>query len=445
MRSLNRRHALAVLAGGAAALAVPWSRAGARPLAPTEIAPLGSDFMWGVASAGFQCEGHAPDSNWSRYVQQQPWQYEPVRDSVDFYTRYSSDIDLAVGLGVNVYRISVEWARVQPRRGVWDEDGFAFYDAVLDTLAAAGIRPMLTLDHWVYPGWAADRGGWGHPDMVGDWLANARKVVDRYASRNPLWVTFNESTIYTQIEVANLTLPLTSAPMMQQGVDYAHNTIYDYIHQVQPGAMVTMNIAFTTGTTEPVFNGLLFDPASRHLDYIGIDYYDGFSAGTLPPFTPGPLGKAWQKNRQPEGVYYALSYYANRYPGLPLYIVENGIATQNGLPRPDGITRADDLRDTVYWLQRAKADGFDVIGYNYWSITDNYEWGSYDPRFGLYTVDVVNDPFLTRRPTDAVAAYSAITRNGGVPADFRPAHRPVDCSWANLPDSCSDPVRLPDS
>ena len=79
------------------------------------------------------------------------------------------------------------------------------------------------------------------------------------------------------------------------------------------------------------------------------------------------------------------------------------------------------LEDTMYWVQRAVADGAPVTGYMYWSLTDNYEWGSYAPRFGLYTVDVTTDPTLARRPTAAVAAYRALIRNRGVPVDYRPA------------------------
>lgn len=122
--------------------------AAARP-APAQIAPLGPDFLWGVASSGFQSEGHAPDSNWSRYVAEGKTA-DPYRDSVDFFDRYRSDIELARQLGVRVYRIGIEWARVQPQPGVWSEDGLRFYDEVISAITAAGMRPMLTLDHWVY-------------------------------------------------------------------------------------------------------------------------------------------------------------------------------------------------------------------------------------------------------------------------------------------------------
>ncbi len=86
-----------------------------------------------------------------------------------------------------------------------------------------------------------------------------------------------------------------------------------------------------------------------------------------------------------------------------------------------------------------------LLGYNYWSLTDNYEWGSYTPRFGLHTVNVDTDPALARTPTDAVDAYGAIVRSGGVPADYRPTRPPVARSYVDPPGSYTDPVTLPPS
>nr|WP_280339299.1 family 1 glycosylhydrolase [Nocardia neocaledoniensis] len=399
---------------------------------------MSPEFLWGVAASGFQAEGDAPDSNWRRYAESGSTK-DPYLNSVDFRSRFRSDIALAADLGVRVYRIGIEWARVQPRPGVWDESGLAFYDEVIRAITDAGMRPMLTLDHWVYPGWAADRGGWRDPEMVTNWLANARRVVDRYAGTDPLWVTFNEPTVYLLNEVRHGGIAATDVPTMAGRITQAHNEIYDYIHAVHPGAQVTSNVAFIPAVDDAV-SGPLLDRIADRLDYVGIDYYYG-----LPPTeltVPDP-DKLWTLPLQAEGIYYALDHFARRFPGKPLYIVENGIPTENGLPRADGYTRADALRDTTYWLQRAVADGIPVIGYNYWSLTDNYEWGSYAPRFGLYTVDVLTDPTLTRTPTDAVAAYRAITTDGGVPADYRPTRAPAPCSLVDLPNSCTDPVTVP--
>ncbi|MBF6210492.1 glycoside hydrolase family 1 protein [Nocardia puris] len=439
MRSPTRRQILAAVAGATAAALVGMPTVHARPAPPTRIPPLGDDFLWGVASSGYQSEGDAPDSNWSRYVAQGKTT-DPYLNTVDFHGRYRSDIGLAAQLGVRVYRIGIEWARVQPRPGEWDENGFRFYDNVIAAIRAAGMRPMLTLDHWVFPGWQVDRGGWRNQGIVDDWLANARRVVDRYARHDPLWVTFNEPLMYVLNEVRHGGLGPADVPAMHDRIAQAHNAIYDHIHRVHPGAMVTSNVAYIPAA-EDVVNKPLIDKIAARLDYIGIDYYYGLSPDNLSG--TASFTELWKNPLQPEGIYYALEHYARAFPGKPLYIVENGIPTENGLPRADGYTRADNLRDTVYWLQRAKADGINLMGYNYWSLTDNYEWGSYTPRFGLYTVDVLTDPTLTRRPTDAVDAYKALIGAGGVPADYLPTRAPKDCSLVDALASCVAPLTLP--
>ncbi|MGX1809768.1 family 1 glycosylhydrolase [Nocardia sp. NPDC055321] len=408
--------------------------------APTTVQALGPDFFWGVSMSGFQSEGHAPDSNWSRHASSGSAR-DTYGDSVDFYTRYADDIDLAASLGVRVYRLSIEWARVQPHAGVWSEADFEFYDRVVQRIRAAGMRPMLTLDHWVIPGWADDRGGWKNKNMVSDWLANMRRVVDRYAPLDPLWVTINEPMGYVvqSIRIGDIGL-LDALPMFERLVQ-AHSEIYDYIHARQPGARVTSNVA-QYPIVQNLTDLLFVDRVRDKLDYLGIDFYYGASLSNPP--TPALVGdELWKNAIEPEGIYYDLRSYAEKFPGLPLYVVENGMPTDNGLPRADGYDRGDHLRDTVYWIQRAKADGIDVIGYNYWSLTDNYEWGSYAPRFGLYTVDVKTDPTLTRRPTTAVPALRDITARGGVPADYRPTREPALCSIVTPAGSCLRPVSVP--
>ncbi|WP_280362645.1 glycoside hydrolase family 1 protein [Nocardia wallacei] len=418
--------------------AIVAGSAGVGAAEPAGVPSLGPSFLWGVASSGFQSEGHAADSNWSRYAASR----EAYGDSVDFFHRYREDIGLARDLGARVYRISVEWSRLQPHPGEWDEEGFRFYDDVIAAIRDAGMRPMLTLDHWAYPGWEVDRGGWRNPGIVDDWLANARKVVDRYARFDPLWVTFNEPAFYSMHELRMGNMGVGDIPALNDRLVAAHDAVYDYIHARQPGAMVTSNVAFAA-SGQALTDALFEDRVAAKLDYIGIDYYYGASLAHPEGSNPVAADAPWELSITPEGIYYALRYFDRKFPGKPLYIVENGMPTENGKPRPDGWDRADDLRDTVYWLQRARADGMNVIGYNYWSLTDNYEWGSYAPRYGLYTVDVATDPTLTRRPTDGVPAFRDIIARGGVPADYRPTRPPVWCSMVDLPSSCLAPVAPP--
>ena len=425
---------LGVVAGAVAAIGAPQAqaRAGAVP----------GSFLWGVATSGYQSEGSAPDSNWQRYERSGASAIkDPYGDAVDFRHRYAEDIANAKALGVGVFRFGVEWARVEPREGVVDQTELACYDDVVATILDAGLRPMITLDHWVYPGWVADQGGWASAKTVEDWLVNARRIVERYRDAGAIWITVNEPTVYLQHEITNGGLAAWQAPSMQARLVTVHRRAYDLIHQLDPDSLVSSNAAYIP-SVQAALDLTFVNQVRDKLDFLGVDYYYGASLDN-PSAVHGATGEFWRIDPQPDGIYYALHYYARKFPSLPLYVVENGMPTDNGRPRPDGYTRSDHLRDHIYWVQRAKADGMNVIGYNYWSITDNYEWGSYRARFGLYTVDARTDPALTRRPTDAVAAYRALIEGGGVPDGYLPVKAPAVCSLVDGLDSCLRPAPYP--
>lgn len=438
----TRRRLLSVLmVGGLSAgvfLAVPPA-AVAAPSSGSAVAQLGSGFRFGVASSGFQTEGHNRDSNWTRYGARGQV-VEPVGNAVDFFHRYPEDIAHARALGVSVYRVSVEWSRVEPAPGRDDPAAWAFYDRVIGGIVAAGMTPMITLSHWVHPGWEVDRGGWNRPGMADDLIGFATKVIDRYAWARPSWVTFNEPTEYVRRELTFGGVRPQNVHRMVDGIVRAHRTLYAHIHAVQPDAQVTSNLAyFPIPGVQAFLEGLFPRRMAGTLDVIGIDAY--YSVSLLDYSTAASAtGDFARSSQAPEAIYYVLRHVAREFPGVPLYVVENGLATDATGRRPDGYRRADHLRDTVYWIQRAVADGVDVVGYNYWSLTDNYEWGDYTTRFGLYNVDVAGDPSLTRRPTPAVAAYRQIIADRGVPAGYRPTRAPALCSIVDLPDSCAHPA-----
>lgn len=410
---------------------------------PGKAAAVPDDFLWGVATSGYQSEGSAPDSNWRRYEQAGTSSIkDPYVNAVDFRHRYVEDIANAKALGVKVFRFGVEWARIEPRKGVLDQTELAYYDDVVAHILAAGMRPMITLDHWVYPGWVADQGGWDVDATVTDWLANARRVIDRYKGKNAIWITVNEPTIYVQNEIGNGAIEAWQAPWMLSRLVQVHRSAYDLIHQLDPGTMVSSNAAYLPGGIQSGYDVTFVDHVKDKLDFLGLDYYYGASLDNLSA-VHGAGGEFWKIDPQPDGIYYAMRYYARKFPNLPIYVVENGMPTDNGLPRPDGYTRSNHLSDHIYWIQRAKADGINVIGYNYWSITDNYEWGSYRPRFGLYTVDALTDPTLTRRPTDAVATYRSLINGHGVPTGYTPVKPPAFCSMVDGLSSCFSPAAYP--
>ncbi|MFT3900406.1 MAG: family 1 glycosylhydrolase [Gordonia sp. (in: high G+C Gram-positive bacteria)] len=434
------RIGIAVLSAAAIATVAPTGTVHAAPALP-------ANFLWGVASSGFQSEGSPggrPASNWTVPKKD----VTPIGRSIDFRHRYRSDIALAQGLGAKVYRVGVEWARVQPSPTRFDEGEWAYYEDMVGAIVAAGMRPMVTIDHWVYPLWMMRKGGWANPNSARLWMNYARRVVDRLSKFNPLWVTFNEPVMNTLQQVQRGEISPAALPLMRDRMVDVHARIYRYIHRVQPGAKVTSNSAYLPAA-EPLIDAELTDQFMRHADFVGVDNYYSFSLGQ----TRGALAGAQRllsgslQEAMPElpidadGIYYVLRYNARRYPGKPIYIVETGMPTRDGKPRTDGYRRGDHLADVVYWVQRARADGIPVFGLNYWSLTDNYEWGSYTPRFGLYTVNALRDGSLRRIPTDAVPVYRRIIARGGVGPTYRPTRPAVSCSVVDPLASCIQPVR----
>lgn len=415
------------------AVALASGLASAQAGATPGVAPFGPDFEWGVATSGFQSEGIPPDSNWARYVADGRT-HDPYGSGPDFRHRYAEDVANAAAMGVDTFRFSVEWARVQPRPGEWDEAEFSYYDDVVREIRAHGMRPMITLDHFVFPGWVVDRGGWTRDETIDLWLANAEKVVARYAAQDVTWITFNEPTVFVQKELTFGGLSPLDAPGALDRMVRAHRRAYDLIHRVDPGARVSSNVSYIPAAMGAI-DALFTDRVRDKLDFVGLDYYYGVSLDNLTA-AAAATEAFYDVRPQPDGIYHAALHFARKYPELPIIVVENGMPSDDGKARTDGYSRADHLRDHIYWLQRARQDGANVVGYNYWSITDNYEWGNYRNRFGLYTVDVLTDPALTRRPTDAVAAYRDVTAADGVPADYTPVMPESVCSLVSPPDSC---------
>ncbi|WP_246053327.1 glycoside hydrolase family 1 protein [Actinocorallia herbida] len=396
-----------------------------------------ADFLWGVSSSGYQSEGSFPDSNWTRYAEDK----EPYRDSVDFRHRYREDVERAGDLGVGIFRTSVEWARVEPVKGSWDWAEVAYYDDLIASIRAEGMRPMITLSHWVHPGWVADQGGWANAATADDWLRFVDFVADRYRGLGVVWITFNEASQYVVHELTEGSLSVLDVPKMRKNLVRAHRTAYDRIHAADPAAMVSTNIAYGN-VLNGLFDQALFTQVTDKLDFIGVDYYYGASVFNLSAINAA-TGAYWKVKAEPEGLYYVLRDYQRRLPHLPVYVVEAGMPTDDGKARADGYTRSDHLRDHLYWVQRAIGDGVKMMGFNYWSLTDNYEWGSYRPRFGLYTVDVAGDPGLVRRPTDAVPTYRTIIADRGVPAGYTPVIPPAWCSWEGALPSCLETLPTP--
>ena len=477
------------------------------PNAPTP--PMAQDqFMWGVSSAGYQCEGNDNSSSW--YFWDISGKTEDRNlNSVDFYNRYKEDIKLAKDMGVNAFRLSIEWSRIEPRKGVFDPAGIAFYHNVINEIKAQGMVPMVTLIHFNYPQWILDdlqgsRKGLDNPDFINYFLRYTDLVVREFGNDVKYWVTFNEPNIWVPGgHILGQMPPGKKNPLSVVRATWnllkAHSKAYDLIHYLDNDAMVSSNMFYLLpkpfgSPTQPPADGQ--DPDAKILTESNIMdtdwFYEGLNTGKVAvnkkifvdvvsasqkvpddvktleselksevnviPSNPSikldsgvswlkkfdyvafdyyyrfrnvnqviNLKKPWLMELYPKGLYDAIMYYHKKY-GKPIVIAENGIATEDLEPRKDGWTREAAIVEHVKYMKQAMSEGANVLGYFHWSITDNYEWGTFKPRFGLYSINALKDPSYQRIKTPAVDVYAEVIKNNGVTRTLLGAYRAPSAS-----------------
>ncbi|HNV71950.1 MAG TPA: family 1 glycosylhydrolase [Candidatus Ozemobacteraceae bacterium] len=389
-------------------------------------------FLWGVSTAGYQYEGGNDTSVWKRFEETGAVPMKCGR-AANGFELFEADLDRARAMGLNAFRTSIEWGRIEPRQGEIDPAGVAFYHRLFQGMRKRGLTPVVTLVHFSWPQWLEDDlGGWQNPHSLRAFSRYVDFVSKEYGAEVDWWLTFNEPTVIilggfaTGQLAPGLKKPLLAAKVARHWVE-AHKAAYDIIHCNDTQAMVGFNnytgtynvlghdlihfnidsrrVSLSTSTLDKPWLELADPMRGKHLDYVGIDYYCRWR---LPQaFTP-----AYTWEPAPEGFYQVIRNY-HRVFRVPVLIAENGMATRNLQPRTDGWTREAFLVQHVRQMQRAMREGVPVLGYIHWSITDNYEWGSYEPRFGLYSVECAAEDFR-RLPTSAVAVYREIATSGGV-------------------------------
>jgi beta-glucosidase len=411
------------------------------------ITPLGNDnvfpadFHWGVATSAFQLEGspNADWTNWDAALQTHP-------KVTNHYTLYKEDLKLLKDLGVNAYRFSLEWSRIQPREDTWDEEAIARYQEIIDIIRGYGIEPMVTLHHFTHPLWFINRYPW-HRDASREKYLRFVEAMATAIRGVRYWITFNEPYVILLGGYLEGCMPpglrdTKRALLALRNIFTCHGKAYDILHSQVPDAMVSvahnMSVfspwkrwnpldrmltrtakyfyntsiidAFQTGTFVvkfPFSRPLEIDvPVKGKLDFFGVNYYTrihlrfnpfkkmGVELRHLDLEGNGLTNLGWEVH--PRGLTKVLRI-ASRL-GVPLIITENGIATHEVEKKTGYLKRHVDV------LEESLRQGLDVRGYYYWTLIDNYEWlHGLDTRFGLYRVDFQT---LRRIPTPAAAYYS---------------------------------------
>jgi beta-glucosidase len=385
---------------------------------------------WDFEAAG-RCEGRARSGR-----------------ACDFWNRYGEDFRLWASLGHGAHRLSIEWSRIEPEEGRFDEAALDHYRAMLDSCAAAGLRSFVTLHHFTLPRWVAARGGFlaeGNLPYFERFVARAGRAL---SDRVHAWNTINEPAIYAFGAYLNGEFPpahrdLSEALTVYRNLLLAHARAWTALKAIDParpaGLVKNMPVFEPRDPASPadrelaaardaLFNGAaleglaggrilippLFDEPCPGLrgagDFLGVNYYFRVLCDASEPFgfTTSREGErvtdmGW--GEYPDGL--RLTLHRARRAGMPLYVTENGIATA------DDARRRRFLREHLAAVHEAIEEGCDVRGYFHWSSMDNFEWAKgFRPRFGLIGID---RDTLAREPRPSAMLFADIARRNAIP------------------------------
>ena len=383
-------------------------------------------FLWGAATAAHQVEGNNVNSNWwvMEHTPGLPIA-EPSGDAVDHYHRFAEDMRLLADAGLNSYRFSVEWARIEPERGVVSQASLDHYRRMIDTCLELGLEPVVTLMHFTVPRWMSEAGFWRSADAP-DWFARYTELVLPILGSGVRYVcTINEPNIAAMLaggeDASNLVahgLPNPDLHVADQLLA-SHRRSREVLASV-PGILSGWTIATQDfiATDEPGSAEKLreygYPRDDWYLEQSAGDDFVGVQAYTRTFIGPdGPLPVAADAETTltgweyfPEAAADGIRSAWEKSGHAPVMVTENGIATA------DDARRIDYTRDSLRAIHKTIEDGIDVRGYLHWSALDNYEWASgYRPTFGLIEVDRKT---FVRTPKPSLAWLGAVARRNAL-------------------------------
>ncbi len=430
-------------------------------------------FLWGVATSAFQTEG-GTDNDFDRWIEQ--GKAPGIGLAADSFHRYSEDIALAQGLGVQVYRLSIEWSRIEPEQDVIDQEALEHYRDVVQAVRDAGMEPAVTLHHFTNPVWFAEQGGWGAATAAEEFVEYAAVVGEALQDLVDLWNPMNEPMIYisghalvsifpnggfydlemfgrefrqmafghagagkmlrqvdaldadgdgltTQILAVTAVIPAHPAEPddpahVKAAKGYGYMDNHAFLRAIVDGDLDLDLDGAIGGELEGVAEGH-FDELAGSVDLMGVNYYSRTFVFPMPDMIAGGMGCIdFLECGHPNDLQ---GDNGNEVypPGMYEAIAEMSVyglplvVTENGVADAD-----DDLRPSyivMHLLQvlRAIEDGYDVRGYWHWSLLDNYEWLSgFTMKFGLFSVDF--DTLGRSARPDSVPLYRDIVSGNGL-------------------------------
>lgn len=422
-------------------------------------------FLWGTATAAHQIEGGL-DNSWTdfeagAFPDGRPHIRNEDRSTLatDSWNRFDEDLAAMKALGSTTYRFSVEWSRLEPRKGEWNDAAMQRYREWCVKLRAAGIEPMVTLHHFTLPKWVVEAGGFENEASKADLERFTRRVAGNLKDQVDWWVTLNEPNVYavqgylagvfppgkkddtvTQTKViANMLKAHARMAVALREVDdvdadgdgfatrlsVAHHVRFfqpataspldtaiagltdDYSNESIPRALKTGRILLSVPGAITIDENV--PDLAGSIDVLGINYYTrdmvradlGSASLSQLTYRKGRAVSDLGWDLYPDGLYSFLTRFSAY--GWPIVITENGLADRSGK------LRTPFLVQHVSAIERAIRDGADVRGYAHWSLIDNFEWAEgYDAQFGLFTIEKTT---LRRVPTESVEPFRAIGAN----------------------------------
>lgn len=405
-------------------------------------------FLWGAATSAHQVEGGTKNdwtewekknakrlareakTKWTKWQQEKfPEMFDPQNyisgRACDHYNRYEEDLDIAKSLGHNAHRFSIEWSRIEPKEGKFDEKEIEHYRKVLKAIRARGMEPFVTLWHWTNPVWLEEKGGPESKKFSYYFSRYAEHIVENLGNDANFWITLNEPTsVIASSYIRGAWPPQKKNPLsvlkVYKNLSKAHNQAFEKIHKIFPQSKVGFSniIPYFEPYSEQSF---LDRAATRIFKYFSIDKFWNSTKGkndflAVQYYFHNRIkfpGKRKNRNESmtdlgweifPEGIYYILKD-LKKY-NLPIYITENGLADGEDKKREKFI------KDHLGWIHQAIKEGIDVRGYLHWSLLDNFEWDKgYWPRFGLVEVDFKT---MERKIRPSAWEYAKICKNNSL-------------------------------
>jgi beta-glucosidase len=348
---------------------------------------------------------------------------EPSGDAVDHYTRYPADLDLVQALGLGAYRFSIEWSRIEPEPGEFSRAALDHYQRVIDACHDRSLQACVTFHHFTTPRWAAATGGWADPAIVDRFTRFVEVASGRLGPSIDLACTINEPNIvglmgylwgmfppgvsddldgYARVGDHFVAAHRAVVPVLRAAGDFPVGlTVSMSDWAAEPGA--EDQIAIWRRPHEDVYLD-----ATEGDDFIGVQAYSRTRVGATGVVGPEPgvevlpMGYEYWPGAAEAAIRHAVDV-----TGLPVYVTENGIGTD------DDAQRIAYLRESLRGVARTVADGLDVRGFFHWSLLDNFEWAfGYRMRFGLVGVDRATQA-RTVKPSGEW--FARVARTGAIP------------------------------